>query len=67
MFNPMFSPMAPEVIDQGPEALRAIAQADTKALDAALEGLGAGDLAALWEAAEFLADACRAVSKNRSW
>lgn len=66
-FNPGVAPMAPAVIENGPEALRAIAAADGMALDEALKGLGALELDALMEAAQFLEDCCRIEAKNRSW
>ena len=63
MFNPGMDPMSPAVIDHGPEALRAVAAGDGPALDRALSALDALDLAALWEAAQFLADATRLHSR----
>jgi hypothetical protein len=66
-FNPSVTPMAPAVIEFGPDAIRAIAAADGKALDEALGQLGALELDALMEAAQFLADCCRIQAKNRSW
>lgn len=63
MFNPGVDPMSPAVIEHGPEALRAVAAGDGLALDRALSGLDALDLAALWEAAQFLADAVRLTSR----
>jgi hypothetical protein len=66
-FNPGTAPMAPAVIEYGPEALRAIAAADGMALDAALAGLGSLELDALMEAVQFLEDCCRITAKNRSW
>lgn len=66
-FNPGVTPMAPAVIENGPEALRAIAAADGLALDAALATLGALELDALMEAAQFLEDACRITARTRSF
>jgi hypothetical protein len=66
-FNPGVAPMAPAVIEHGPEALRAIAAADGMALEAALAVLGAVELDAPTKAAQFLEDCCRITAKNRSW
>lgn len=66
-FNPGVAPMAPAVVEFGPVALKAIAEADGQALDAALKGLGALELDALMEAAQFLEDCCRIEARGRTW
>jgi hypothetical protein len=63
MFNPGITPMSPAVVEHGPAALRAVAAADGLELDAVLRELDALDLQALWEAAQFLADAVRLTSR----
>jgi hypothetical protein len=63
MFNPGVDPMSPAVQEHAPEALRAVTAGDGLALDRALSTLDAMDLAALWEAATFLADAVRLTSR----
>lgn len=64
MFNPGVVPMSPIVVECGPRALQAIAEADGCGLDVVLEQLNVMDLAALNEAALFLADACRVASRR---
>jgi hypothetical protein len=61
------TPGPPALLDSGPDALRAIVAGDGPGVDAALAGLGSGDLMELSNAAQFLVECCAIASRGRGW